>query len=70
MATTLLIESIQTKAKEIEIVYQSPLGHVVSRWKTESFDNFVRMYSNLKMNRLHIISINFLITNEEDLPNG
>lgn len=63
---SLVLNDVQRRVERIEIVYRTPLGHTTSTWETESFDNFVRMYSNLVMNRLRIVTINFYYKENEN----
>lgn len=48
------------------IEYELSLGGISNTWTTDNFDNLVRMYCNLKMNRLRIKSINIITESEDD----
>lgn len=52
---TLAISRLE--APRYSIVYRLPLGHATNIWATEDFNQFVRKYAMLTMNKVTILDV-------------
>lgn len=66
MTNNLLISfnELPLDSPEFIVVYERPLDKLRITWTTKSFDSLMRMYANLTMNKLKIVSITISQTTE------